>query len=88
MKKMSVGSWTIIAVLAFFLAWSALISIREWMLLQNVQMPPYGYAAMILGILFSLIVGVGLMALVFYSSRYNYDEPPKILSNDDDRSSS
>ncbi len=40
-----------------------------------------------LGILFSLIVSMGLMALIFYSSRYGYDEPPKILSNDDDQTS-
>lgn len=34
------------------------------------------YIAMTLGIVFSLIVGVGLMGLVFYSSRKGYDEPP------------
>jgi len=33
-----------------------------------------GYIAMALGIFFSLIVGVGLMTLVFYSSRAGYDE--------------
>jgi hypothetical protein len=27
-----------------------------------------------LGIVFSLVVGCGLMALVFYSSRHGYDE--------------
>lgn len=32
---------------------------------------------MILGIVFSLVVGVGLMGLVFYSSRKGYDEPPE-----------
>ena len=32
--------------------------------------------AMILGTMFSLVVGCGLMALVFYSSRHGYDEPP------------
>ena len=31
--------------------------------------------AMVLGIVFSLIIGCGLMALVFYSSRHGYDEP-------------
>ncbi len=86
MKKMSVGSWTVVAVLALLFAWCASLSLREWRILENVQMPAYGYAAMIFGILFSLIVGVGLMALVFYSSRHDYDEPPKILSSDDDRS--
>jgi hypothetical protein len=27
-------------------------------------------------ILFSILIGSGLMALVFYSSRHGYDEPP------------
>jgi hypothetical protein len=38
-------------------------------------MPPAGYIAMTLGIVFSVVIGCGLMALVFYSSRYGYDEP-------------
>lgn len=37
-------------------------------------MPASGYVAMALGILFSLVVGIGLMALVFYSHRHGYDE--------------
>ena len=34
----------------------------------------HGVAAMALGIGFTLIVGVGLMALVFYSHRHGYDD--------------
>lgn len=34
----------------------------------------HGTVAMVLGVLFSLVVGVGLMALVFYSSRRGYDD--------------
>lgn len=37
-------------------------------------MPMSGYVAMALGVLFSLVVGIGLMALVFYSHRHGYDE--------------
>ena len=37
-------------------------------------MPAVGYVAMILGIVFSLAVGFGLMALLFYSSRHGYDD--------------
>jgi hypothetical protein len=32
------------------------------------------YIAMGLGIVFSLVIGCGLMALVFYSHRHGYDE--------------
>ncbi|MGY8663195.1 hypothetical protein Q3C01_12595 [Bradyrhizobium sp. UFLA05-109] len=38
--------------------------------------PTEGYIALALGAGFSVIVGVGLMALLFFSSRRGYDEPP------------
>jgi len=38
-------------------------------------MPANGYIALALGVGFSLIVGCGLMALLFYSSRHGYDDP-------------
>ena len=37
--------------------------------------PAYGYVAMAGGVRISLVVGGGLMALVFYSSRHGYDDP-------------
>src|SRR5262245_63288089 len=40
----------------------------------HAEMSVHGWIALTLGILFSLIVGCGLMALVFYSSRRGYDE--------------
>lgn len=40
-------------------------------------MPAQGYIALTLGVVFSVIVGVGLMALLFISSRRGYDEPPE-----------
>jgi len=40
----------------------------------DVEMSIHGYIAMILGIVFSLVIGCGLMALMFYSSRHGYDE--------------
>ena len=47
-------------------------------------MPPAGYIAMTLGIVFSLLIGCGLMALLFYSSRHGYDEPFHSKSDCDD----
>jgi hypothetical protein len=37
-------------------------------------MSGHGYAAMAIGIVASLVVGIGLMTLVFYSSRKGYDD--------------
>jgi len=38
------------------------------------EIPFYGYVAIAGGVLVSLLVGGGLMALVFYSSRHGYDD--------------
>jgi hypothetical protein len=38
------------------------------------EMSVHGWIALTLGVLFSLLVGSTLMALVFYSSRRGYDE--------------
>jgi hypothetical protein len=46
-----------------------------WNAASGAPMPTTGYVAMTLGVVFSLIVGCGLMALLFYSSRHGYDEP-------------
>jgi hypothetical protein len=43
-----------------------------------------GLIAMIAGVTVTLVVGIGLMALIFYSSRAGYDEPPEIEHKDDD----
>jgi formate hydrogenlyase subunit 3/multisubunit Na+/H+ antiporter MnhD subunit len=45
-----------------------------WATDEGPPMPTSGYVAMGLGVLFSLVVGCGLMALVFYSHRHGYDE--------------
>ena len=44
----------------------------------------HGWLAMILGIVFTLVVGCGLMALMFYSSRHGYDEAASDLSDTDE----
>jgi hypothetical protein len=48
-------------------------------------MPGIGYLAMTLGVVFSLLVGIALMALLFYSSRHGYDdEAGREIHTDDD----
>ena len=38
------------------------------------EIPLYGYVAIAGGVMVSLLVGGGLMALVFYSHRHGYDD--------------
>ena len=64
----------IIPLLAM-LVFSFWFAAQSWTALDGPDMPAGLYVAMGLGILFSILVGSGLMALVFYSSRHGYDEP-------------
>jgi hypothetical protein len=45
-----------------------------WTHLTGDAIPAYGWAAIAGGVFFSLLVGGGLMALVFYSHRHGYDD--------------
>jgi hypothetical protein len=46
------------------------------MMVEGDPIPTEGYVALALGAGFTVVVGVGLMALLFVSSRRGYDEPP------------
>ncbi len=50
-----------------------------WIRFDAGAIPLYGYVAIAGGVVMSLLVGGGLMALVFYSNRHGYDD----LSGDD-----
>ena len=50
---------------------------RAWVYFGAGAIPTYGYFAIAGGIFFSLLVGCGLMALMFYSHRHGYDEHGK-----------
>jgi hypothetical protein len=67
------AGWFAIIVLFGFLAWAAWIFLRTWTSLHGVAMSPLGWLFMGLGIVVTLAVGGGLMALLFYSSRHDYD---------------
>jgi hypothetical protein len=41
-------------------------------------MPTEGYVALAIGAVVTILVGIALMSLVFYSSRRGYDEPPHL----------
>jgi len=70
-----IGSIALIAALVVMLAAALWYAANAWLSLAGPPMPEIGYVAMGFGIVFSLIVGCGLMALVFYSGRHGYDEP-------------
>jgi hypothetical protein len=57
-------------ILAASIWWAAAL----WTSIEGPPMPASGHVAMWLGIIFSLVIGCGLMALMFFSSRRGYDE--------------
>lgn len=86
--RLDVGSWTILIVLFLLLALTLVIVYVGWTLGSGADVPASGYVAMALGVIVSLAVGFGLMALLFYSSRKGYDEQPVLIAPDRDRSES
>jgi len=64
----------IIIPLLLILVGSLWFASMAWTALGGEPMPAYGYYAMGGGIAFSLLIGCGLMALVFYSNRRGYDD--------------
>jgi len=85
LKAMGGGSW---------MPWVALLGLLAVVLVggyfaltmnSDIELPDTGAFAMTAGVLFALVVGVGLMALIFFSSRRGYDETPTVERRDEDR---
>ena len=78
LKRSALTTIALVLVLFAILAAALWYAAAAWVSLGGPPMQASGYIAMILGIIFSLIIGCGLMALLFYSSRHGYDEPSRI----------
>ena len=63
-----------IAVLLGLLGASAGVALWAWQELGDVEMSVHGLTALALGAAATVVLGAGLMALVFFSARRGYDE--------------
>lgn len=63
-----------ILVAAVLSASTMAVAYSAWKALADVQMTTSGYIAMILGGLGTVVVGVGLMTLLFWSNRKGFDD--------------
>jgi hypothetical protein len=77
------GAWILIGAMLAILAGAIYTAYQGWNAHGAIETPASLDAALILGAIFTLIVGCGLMALVFYSSRKGYDEPSHRKLTDD-----
>ena len=64
----------LVVPLLLILAASVWWAIGLWTSVEGPPMPTSGYVAMWFGIALSLVIGCGLMVLMFYSSRHGYDD--------------
>ncbi len=71
--RLGVGGWITLAVLAGFLVAAIVYATDAWRDLSDVALSPAGWVFLILGVVITVVVGAGLMALLFYSSRHDYD---------------
>lgn len=83
---MRIGTVLIVVILLVLLGASAWFAYDGLTVGDETAVSDHAYVAMGLGIFFSLLIGVGLMALLFYSSRSGYDEPPKLIDENKDPS--
>lgn len=68
------GRLFVIAALLGLLAAVIIFVVSAWQEMGAVEMSGVGVGALVAGVVLSLVVGGGLMALVFYSSRRGYDD--------------
>ncbi len=75
-KSSRAGTWIVVSVLGVILVFSTAFLYVGWGMggdhPEN-SMTAAGYTAMTIGIIATLALGVGLMALIFYSSRSGHD---------------
>jgi hypothetical protein len=75
-SKNGIGSWIALAVLILLLVLAIIFMVVGWSsdgMDTGQQMSGAGYVAMTFGIVATLALGIGLMSLVFYSSRRGHD---------------
>jgi hypothetical protein len=72
--KIGAGQIVLLSVLAALLVVTGVWAAYVWNASSDVPMSVHGWIALGLGTFFSLLIGCGLMALMFFSSRSGHDE--------------
>jgi hypothetical protein len=83
-KTTTLGTIALVVALLGLLVAASWFAVRGWTSIEGPPMPEVGYVAMTFGVVFSLLIGVALMTLLFYSSRHGYDERAAPHNREDD----
>jgi hypothetical protein len=74
MKRLGIGEIILLVSLGSMLILSLGWAVYVWNQGSDVPMDKHGWIALGLGTFFSLLIGCGLMALMFFSSRSGHDD--------------
>jgi hypothetical protein len=86
MKRLGTGQIILLATLVGMLILTLGWAVYVWNQSSDSPMDKHGWIALVLGTFFSLLIGCGLMALMFFSSRSGHDDAadPFRKPNDND----
>ena len=73
-SPLSAAGWIALAILFGLLLVSLWYAVQVGSAMSGVQMSGWGWTFLIAGIVVTVGLGAGLMALVFYSSRHGMDQ--------------
>jgi hypothetical protein len=71
--RLSPAGWIALAILLGLFCVSLWYAFKVWTAMAGVHMSGWGWLFLVMGIVVTIALGAGLMALVFYSSRHDYD---------------
>jgi hypothetical protein len=71
---MRAGEIALVVFFAALLIGTGLYSWHVWSAMPDAQVSFSGWTALVLGAVFTLAVGGGLMFLIFYSARHGFDD--------------
>lgn len=72
-ERLTLAGWLALIVLAAFFCAALWYALRVWSAMEGVAMSGFGWTFLVLGVVVTIGLGAGLMALVFYSARHDYD---------------
>jgi sterol desaturase/sphingolipid hydroxylase (fatty acid hydroxylase superfamily) len=71
--RIGIAGWIGIVILVVLLAAALWYAQHAWGQMPAVALSPLGWLFLVLGVITTVVVGAGLMALLFYSSRKGKD---------------